>query len=192
MLKHALVIVGLCLSLTLSPQAASRGTQAIQLSNVLRVYEEHELISDEPKFIIGNSHMEYIPKLIQAARKRGVEVVFATELKMDGLRSGEVLWGFYDEEDNTIYLNAFLEPNAILATLFHELGHALAPKELREAENGQVFAEALSILSCNLLKLNIYYSSFGYLQRFPERHEVIIRYSKILDALSNELVSEVR
>ncbi len=192
MLKYALVSVGLCLSLSGIFSRSSPGTQVVQLDSLLSVYEEKELIQEGTALIEGDSHGRYLPKLVAAAERRGIDVVLARELTVEGLDSSEVLWGFYDVESNTIYLNGHLSPNGMLATLFHEMGHALGPKELWNDENGQVFAEALSTLSCQLLKLNIYTSSFGYFQRFPDHHKVLLKYAPQLERLAYELVAEVR
>jgi hypothetical protein len=192
MLNRTLATVALLVSLTLA-LGASGGTKAIQLDSMLRAYETAGLFeAGGIPDIEGDSHTKYLPKLIAAANHRGVTVVFANELAVPGIPKDQTLWGFFDMDDNVVYLNVNQSANGLLETLFHELGHALGPDELKGEVNGQVFAEALAAMSVQQLKLDTYRASFAYLQQFPERHAVILKYAKQLEALSDELVGEVR
>lgn len=189
MLNRILVTVGLLCSLAF---AATNGSKGIKLDSTLRVYEDLDMLATATLDVEGDSHGKYFPRLVLAAERRGVEVVFADELLITGIPKGEIIWGFYDQEDNVIYLNAHQSLNALLTTLFHELGHAIGPEELKGQVDGQVFAEALAALSTSQLKLDTFKPSFLYLQQFPNRHAVIQKYAKQLEKLSDELVAEVR
>lgn len=179
---------------TLPIPAGSLGVKAIAMDSRMQVMENQDLIVPETLDIKGDSHVLYLGKLITRATDIGVTVVFVQRLKADN--NQEMLWGYTVFEDKMIFISTSLSLDAQLATLFHELGHMLQPKDLFPGKNhdhdAQVFAESVSVLACQELGLDITPSSFGYLQQFPNRHAVIQRYSTEIDAAVTKLLIGVK
>lgn len=60
------------------------------------------------------------------------------------------------------FIDESLEPNARVAVLAHEMGHALQPPFL-DSEEAEVFAEAVAFLVCRRLDIDLFESAANYL-----------------------------
>jgi hypothetical protein len=164
---------------------------AITLSNQLKMHEEYGLVPQEIEHFETETMEVYFPRLVKAVQRRGIMVTAVDNLGLAlGLESNS-LWG-YNSGDGDILLDAGLSLDEAFATLLHELGHSLEPKELKGADEGQVFAETLSVLVCRELGLDITRAAFPYLHRFDKRHAIIARYGQLLDQLTADILKEIR
>jgi hypothetical protein len=135
--------------------------------------------------IVGDSHKAYLPQFVGVAKTLGVEVFLVNDMPA-------WLWGYYDPQMRAIFLNLTLSPNGLVATLLHELGHALQPATLT-GDDAQAFAEAVSYLACARIGLDVWRSSFAYLrppdQARRERIEnVLCWHAKAVTAAVDRLV----
>lgn len=147
-------------ALGLSSCVSARPMTALDLAITLNAFSDRTFPEKTPP-IAGDSHAYAVLPLVGVARARGIRVVIKTDLRRD-------LWGFYSGETHTITINGGLSLNGQVATLIHELGHAMEPPHLNDLD-GQVFAEALSYVVCKRLGLDIWRSTFTYLQGSAEK-----------------------
>lgn len=122
-------------------------------ANSFRLHQQ--LLPALPVPITGDTHAADFQELRRKAHSLGISVTVSP--------SEGVLWGYYFQATRTIWVNDTLNADTQLATLAHELGHALQPAELDGTLESQVFAEAVAALYCKSVGLDIWRHSFSYL-----------------------------
>jgi hypothetical protein len=168
-------------------------SRAIEFSNVLAINEEHAdvMLRDYLVDVGGDSHAAYLERLENYLKRRNLPVVVQPGLSGDQFDfDARKLLGY--NAGDRVYLNAELSINGRFATLVHELGHTMQPKALNGSENGQVFAETLAYLVCKAVGLDTWQSSALYLQQFDDRHRVVVRYSREIDAAVETILKEIQ
>ena len=189
MLKRAIAASVVAVCLTISGCATK--FSAITLSNQMKMHEEYGLVPEEIQHFETATMEMYFPRLVKFINRRGIMVTAVDNLGLALGLDSNTLWG-YNSGDGDILLEGSLSLDEAFATLLHELGHSLEPAELKGEAEGQVFAEALSILVCRELGLDISRAAFPYLQSFDRRHDIIVRYGQLLDQHAAEILREIR
>jgi antirestriction protein ArdC len=134
--------------------------------------------------IVGSSHEELIEPLIELAGEIGYTVTFETPPRGDG---------YCAPQKKRIVIAERLSANARLATLIHELGHALlaserdAPKLAYAQE--ELVVESIAVSACELVGLDVSANSIPYLASWAEQAsvEVLEQTAQLTDRLATRI-----
>jgi hypothetical protein len=119
--------------------------------------------------ITGESHRTLIGTLVHLAREIGYEVAFGDTGRAEG---------YCQAQSKRIVITERLEPNGQLATLIHELAHALvavdpdAPK--LDYAQGELVAESVSFCCSQTVGLNTSANSIPYLASWAEKASLAV------------------
>jgi hypothetical protein len=137
--------------------------------------------------VCGDSHEQLLGRLIELARDVGYLVQLCDTGRSDGR---------CDHGRKRIAIAERLEPNARVATLIHELGHALVRTELgdRHADTLDYAAEELAVESiafccCQTVGLDTSANSIPYLASWAERAplEVLERTAELTGRIADRI-----
>jgi antirestriction protein ArdC len=135
-------------------------------------------------YITGTSHEDLIAPLTDLAREIGYTVTFRATNRGDG---------YCQPKTKQIVIADHLQANGRLATLIHELGHALLRtqpdvKQLSYAE-GELLVESIALCACDLVGLDTSANSIPYLASWAESAnvEVLEHAAQLTDRIARRI-----
>lgn len=184
-----------CLALiaVISTGCASSG--AVTLAGKIRIQQIAGTLSTDPKMIGGDNLKPYLEPIKAMIERRNIRIIDMSEYDLDYTpKKGTVLWGYADIDRHYLFIDNNIGTNAVVATLLHEFGHFLQPIKYTDANasDGQAFAEAISVLVCEKLGLDISKASYPYMVTPEFEYEKTLQfYAPQIDAAVAMILKEL-
>lgn len=136
----------------------------------------------------GKGHMDDFARLMNVAKRQGVEVVVGSNLDDLGF------WGLFTEKPRMIYLNPTLSNQGAVEVLVHELSHVLTP--MLGKPDDDIVAQGVAYVVCGSLGIDAsegtMYYYFWLMKDFEKAQAGVMRHAKEIDSVSKFILEDMK